>query len=656
MWTGRRLVLSAASRLTGSTATPLKVVSAPAPLSALCSHPRIGAGCSSLRPGQGQLSVPLVLPGKRCLLTVSRPVLAVKTFKLADIGEGIAQVELLKWHKQVGDHVEEMDELCQVQSDKAAVEITSRFTGTIVKIHQKEGMMVKIGSPLMDIDVEAGDDHAEEEEPEKHEAHPTPVSEPKTPAPSPSAGSASSSGNSFSASPATRRFAAEKGVDLSRVQGTGKNGLITKEDVLKFLEAPHARSPPPAAQSPASLASGHTQDSARNTENADQSGVCPRDQAEERVPGLSCLTSRSPSVLKSAGDSDAEVETAVSESRNEHADPRSSAHLSRRAAPGGSGASGSNSSVSTGPSGVRTAESEETYGAPGASGVASPLSPAFLHAPDASPLPTDVASAGSGSAPPQARPVAVVPQRPQRETTQVALTGFSRAMVKSMNETVKVPQLNIGDEYDITELVRMRESIVAYTSKKYNLRPTITAFLIKAVSIALDETPILNSKFNAASGDSYTQYGSHNISIAIDTMNGLVVPNIKNVQDLNVLEIQAELHRLQDLAASNKLSPADLQGGTISISNVGVISGTYVHALLFDGQACIIGVGQARDMPRFVERNAQTLDEDLVERRKIMTCAFTADHRHCDGATVARFNKKVKELLEHPEMMLLHLR
>lgn len=511
-------MLSAASRLTGSTATPLKVVSAPAPLSALCSHPRIGAGCSSLRPGQGQLSVPLVLPGKRCLLTVSRPVLAVKTFKLADIGEGIAQVELLKWHKQVGDHVEEMDELCQVQSDKAAVEITSRFTGTIVKIHQKEGMMVKIGSPLMDIDVEAGDDHAEEEEPEKHEAHPTPVSEPKTPAPSPSAGSASSSGNSFSASPATRRFAAEKGVDLSRVQGTGKNGLITKEDVLKFLEAPHARSPPPAAQSPASLASG------------------------------------------------------------------------------------------------------------------------------------------SGSAPPQARPVAVVPQRPQRETTQVALTGFSRAMVKSMNETVKVPQLNIGDEYDITELVRMRESIVAYTSKKYNLRPTITAFLIKAVSIALDETPILNSKFNAASGDSYTQYGSHNISIAIDTMNGLVVPNIKNVQDLNVLEIQAELHRLQDLAASNKLSPADLQGGTISISNVGVISGTYVHALLFDGQACIIGVGQARDMPRFVERNAQTLDEDLVERRKIMTCAFTADHRHCDGATVARFNKKVKELLEHPEMMLLHLR
>ncbi|KAF4644912.1 2-oxo acid dehydrogenases acyltransferase (catalytic domain) domain-containing protein [Toxoplasma gondii] len=506
-----RRVFSASPRLVCARAGIAQAF-VPRPLAPLT---RLGAGCLPQR--QLELNnAPLVLPGKRCLLTVSRPALAVKTFKLADIGEGIAQVELLKWHKGVGDHVEEMDELCEVQSDKAAVEITSRFTGTIVKLHQKEGMMVRIGAPLMDIDVEAGEDHAEEEEPETKE-RPAPVSEPQAAA-SPSVGAEASS-TTFSASPATRRFAKEKGVDLARVKGSGRNGLITKEDVLKFLESSQVAAP--AAQSPP-------------------------------------------------------------------------------------------------------------------------------------PAPAQGSFAGSPNAQPRAAPV--VPQRPQRETTQVQLMGFSRAMVKSMNETVKVPQLNIGDEYDITELTKMRETLVAHTAKKYNCRPTITAFLIKAVSLALDETPILNSKFNAATGDSYTQFGSHNISVAIDTPNGLVVPNIKNVQDLNVLEIQAELHRLQELATANKLSPADLQGGTISISNVGVISGTYVHALLFDGQACIIGVGQARDLPRFVGKSGQAFDEDLVERRRIMTCAFTADHRHCDGATVARFNKRVKELLENPAMMLLHLR
>lgn len=71
-----------------------------------------------------------------------------------------------------------------------------------------------------------------------------------------------------------------------------------------------------------------------------------------------------------------------------------------------------------------------------------------------------------------------------------------------MNESVKVPQLNIGDEFDVTDLVRMRESMLAETSKKYNIRPTLTSFLIKAISLALDDFPILNSRFDVATGDS----------------------------------------------------------------------------------------------------------------------------------------------------------
>lgn len=80
--------------------------------------------------------------------------LALTTFKLSDIGEGINEVELLKWEKKVGDHVDEMESVCTVQSDKAAVEITSRYTGTVKKLYVNEGDTIKIGSPLMDIDTE----------------------------------------------------------------------------------------------------------------------------------------------------------------------------------------------------------------------------------------------------------------------------------------------------------------------------------------------------------------------------------------------------------------------------------------------------------------------------------------------------------------------
>lgn len=145
----------------------------------------------------------------------------------------------------------------------------------------------------------------------------------------------------------------------------------------------------------------------------------------------------------------------------------------------------------------------------------------------------------------------------------------------------------------------------------------------------------------------YTLYRNHNISIAIDTPVGLLVPNIRNVERLTLREVQARLSELQGLAQAGKLSPAHLTGGTIAISNVGVIGGTAVRPILFDGQACILGLGRTQTLPRWDSA------KKAFEPREIMNITATVDHRHIDGATVARFMRLLRDILEMPHLMLL---
>merc|ERR1719420_397570 len=107
----------------------------------------------------------------------------------------------------------------------------------------------------------------------------------------------------------------------------------------------------------------------------------------------------------------------------------------------------------------------------------------------------------------------------------------------------------LGEELDMTNLLALQKSLKEHTLKTHGTKLTITAFLIKCISLALTENPKINTKFGKEDADPpyYTIYGSHNISIAIDTKNGLMVPNIKDVGNLSVLEIQRERGRRPSL-------------------------------------------------------------------------------------------------------------
>ncbi|GLE10037.1 hypothetical protein PINS_up022011 [Pythium insidiosum] len=451
-------------------------------------------------------------------------------FKLADIGEGIAEVEVLQWFVKEGEPIKQFQNVCEVQSDKATVEITSRYDGVVKKIHYNVGEMAKVGTTLIDIDVDDATAASVVETAKPAQARkgpPTPVggSAPKavkpqvptpkaaapepvveTPTPrsraAPVVSSARSTSEKVLTSPSVRRLAKEHDIDLADVEGSGPQGRILKEDLLEYIRALAAS--PPAPSAPAS--------------------------------------------------------------------------------------------------------------AP--------------------------AATSSGSA---ASPAAPAPVTYLEEDTTVPLTPIQKMMVKSMNAALRIPHFGYADEIEVDSLYELRDKLKPVAEAR-GIKLSFMPFIIKAASLALKHHPSLNATVSEDETH-VTMLAAHNISVAMDTPTGLIVPNIKNVQSKSILDIAADLNRLQALASAGKLTPADLTGGTFSISNIGSVGGTYMSPVIMVPQVAIGAVGKFQTVPRF------TKDGSVVPVR-IMNVSWSGDHRVIDGATMARFSNMWKLYLENPVSML----
>jgi len=131
-----------------------------------------------------------------------------------------------------------------------------------------------------------------------------------------------------------------------------------------------------------------------------------------------------------------------------------------------------------------------------------------------------------------------------------------------------VPHMFLMDEIEVTELIKMREYIKKVLKKNVTFMP----FFLKAFSLAMLEYPMINAFYNPEKKPFEVKVcKNHNISIAIDSPSGLVVPSIKNVQNLSIFQIQDELNRLRKAADAAKITAADLFDGTVTISNIGYI-------------------------------------------------------------------------------------
>jgi len=147
-------------------------------------------------------------------------------------------------------------------------------------------------------------------------------------------------------------------------------------------------------------------------------------------------------------------------------------------------------------------------------------------------------------------------------------------MTKTMTNSTLIPKFLFTDEFNVDKLVKMRSEANNLPGNK-KLKLTYTPFFIKAVSLALNDFPILNSIVNPKTGEDgyiyeYIIKKNHNISVAIDCPDSLIVPNIKNVQEKSVMQIQKDLNMLREKAESKRLTSEDLNGGTFSVSNIGI--------------------------------------------------------------------------------------
>ena len=241
------------------------------------------------------------------------------------------------------------------------------------------------------------------------------------------------------------------------------------------------------------------------------------------------------------------------------------------------------------------------------------------------------AAVSPAKAAPAAAPVA-------GEVERVELTSLRKTVARRMTEAWAAPAFEISMSADMTRAQELRARLV---ERHPDERPTVTDVLTKVCAVAL----MRHREVNALYADGVIElHPSANIGIAVATDRGLIVPVIPGCEQRTVAEIAAARGDLVSRARDGKLQAADLEGGTFTISNLGMYGVEQFIAVLNPPQAAILAVGAIEDRP-------VAQDRDVVVR-PLLTMTLTCDHRTIDGATASDFLRSVKEFLEEPGLTL----
>ena len=224
------------------------------------------------------------------------------------------------------------------------------------------------------------------------------------------------------------------------------------------------------------------------------------------------------------------------------------------------------------------------------------------------------------------------------------MSAIRRSIATNMaRSSATIPHVTNFDDADITELERIRKGGMAdYVGTEIKL--TMMAFVMKAVAQSLKLHPILNASVDMDSEQIiYKQYV--NLGVAVDTERGLVVPVVRDVDQMSIPRIAQSLTALSESARKASFTLNDLRGGTFTISNLGAVGGTYSTPIINPPEVAILLVGRSRIVPQFVD--------DELAPRLMMPLSITYDHRLVDGAAAARFTNEVKSYLAAPGRLLL---
>ena len=232
-----------------------------------------------------------------------------------------------------------------------------------------------------------------------------------------------------------------------------------------------------------------------------------------------------------------------------------------------------------------------------------------------------------------------------RNSTRKKLSRMRRTIAKRLvsakNSTAMLTTFN---EVDLTEVMKMRKKYQERFVEKYGIKLGFMSIFAKACAKVLMEMPEVNAMID---GDDIIYHDYVDISIAISTPNGLVVPPVHNVESLNFAQVEYKIKELAEKARSGTLSLEEMSGGTFTITNGGVFGSLVSTPILNEPQSAILGMHTIQQRPVAVNGEVQI--------RPMMYLALSYDHRVIDGSSSVTFLVKVKQLLEDPMSLLLDL-
>lgn len=441
-------------------------------------------------------------------------------FVLPDVGEGMAEGEIVSWLVKEGDVISEEDSLVEIQNDKSVEEVASPVSGTVKKIFIEAGTVAMVGDILAEID-------SPEHNGEGIPAHDQTTSTPESPAieaeaAAPQAEKATGAGNvpalstpnkMVLAMPSVRQYAREKGVDISIVAGSGKNSRVLKEDIDNFGGSAQPAAPQASVQAP-------TQ-------------------------------------------------------------------------------------------------------------PAAPAPQAAAPAPAAQP----------------AQPAAPITVADENRVERVRMTPMRRLIAEAM-ETSKftAPQVTLFADVEVSKLWDHRNKFKTVAAER-NTKLTFLPYAVKALVAAIKKFPALNASVDKESLE-FVYKNYYNVGIATDTDAGLFVPNIKNADTKSMFSIADEIAEKAAKAHAGDLTNEEMGDGTISISNIGSVGGEFFTPILNYPEVAILGFGAIKQEP------VVNADGELAVGR-VLKLSLTFDHRIVDGATGQRALNEIARLLADPEMLLM---
>jgi len=557
-------------------------------------------------------------------------------FHLPDVGEGVAEGELVRWLVDVGDAVSEDQPLAEVETDKAMVEVPSPVDGTVAELLWEEGDVVPVGDVFItidpaeevdpeELDVDAGEGEAGGDADAGAEASGDSGDDAAAADPGGSAtdgtAEAAAAGDGEAgvpegrvfAAPSARRLARELGVDIAAVEGSGPSGRVTEGDVRAHAEGGDEPASADAGSDPEAVAEAY----AGGTDEAGGAG---------------------------AG--------------------------ADGAAASGDGAAGAGRAGATGgAAAVESADRERTLAAPATRRVADELGvdidavPAveqrdggafvtedavreYAEAQRAAQA-VDAAAEGAAGAPSgdaEAGADAAGGEAPTERVERIPFRGVRKTISDAMVESkFSAPHVTHHDTAVVDELVATRERLKPEAEER-GIRLTYMPFVMKAVVAGLKQHPKLNAELDEEAGE-ILRKGYYNVGVATATDAGLMVPVVENVDGKGLLGISSEVNELVQKARDRSIAREELQGSTFTVTNFGAIGGEYATPILNYPEVGILGIGE-------LKQRAVVEDGEVVARHTL-PISLSIDHRIVDGADAAQFANTVMEYLENPELLLL---